>query len=137
MITRMVFQTTIWLAAMAAILFLAAGDWGWPQGWVFRGGVAISNTVGPVGDRALLPLDLHAHLPGGETVEAKHLPNDDHAKRDQDSPDCLRAKWNARPPEATSVQGAQHQPTDEEKQAQEHEGAVPGPLITLHRRGEA
>jgi hypothetical protein len=32
--------------------------------------------------RALLPLDLHAHLRGGETVEAKHLPNDDHAKRD-------------------------------------------------------
>jgi hypothetical protein len=32
MITRMVVQTAIWLAAMAAILFLAAGDWGCPQG---------------------------------------------------------------------------------------------------------
>jgi hypothetical protein len=30
MITRMVVQTAISLAVMAAILFLAAGDWGWP-----------------------------------------------------------------------------------------------------------
>jgi hypothetical protein len=43
MITRMVVQTAIWLAAMAAILFLAAGDWGWPQGWVFLGEVAVST----------------------------------------------------------------------------------------------
>jgi protein-S-isoprenylcysteine O-methyltransferase Ste14 len=37
MITRMVVQTTLWLAAMGAILFLAAGDWRWLQGWVFLG----------------------------------------------------------------------------------------------------
>jgi hypothetical protein len=35
MITRMLVQTTLWLAAMGAILFLAAGDWRWLQG---RGG---------------------------------------------------------------------------------------------------
>jgi uncharacterized membrane protein YgdD (TMEM256/DUF423 family) len=29
--------------AVAAILFLAAGDWGWPQGWVFLGEVAVST----------------------------------------------------------------------------------------------
>jgi len=33
----MVVQTTLWLAAMGAILFLAAGDWRWLQGWVFLG----------------------------------------------------------------------------------------------------
>jgi protein-S-isoprenylcysteine O-methyltransferase Ste14 len=43
MITRMVVLTAIWLAAMAAILFLAAGDWGWPQGWVFLGEVGVSS----------------------------------------------------------------------------------------------
>ena len=43
MITRMVVQTTIWLTAMGAILFLAAGDWGWPQGWAFLGEIAIST----------------------------------------------------------------------------------------------
>ena len=42
MITQMVVLTAIWLAAMAAILFLAAGNWGWPQGWVFLGEVAVS-----------------------------------------------------------------------------------------------
>ena len=43
MITRMVVQTTISLAVMGAILFLAAGDWGWPQGWAFLGEIAISS----------------------------------------------------------------------------------------------
>ena len=43
MITRMVVQTAVWLAATAAILFLAAGDLGWPQGWVFLGEVAVST----------------------------------------------------------------------------------------------
>jgi protein-S-isoprenylcysteine O-methyltransferase Ste14 len=43
MITRMVVQTTIWLAAMGVILFVAAGDWGWPQGWAFLGEIAISS----------------------------------------------------------------------------------------------
>jgi len=43
MIMRMVVLTAIWLAGMAAILFLAAGDWGWPQGWVFLGELAVST----------------------------------------------------------------------------------------------
>jgi protein-S-isoprenylcysteine O-methyltransferase Ste14 len=43
MIARMVVQTTIWLAAMGVMLFVAAGDWGWPQGWVFLGEIAISS----------------------------------------------------------------------------------------------
>jgi protein-S-isoprenylcysteine O-methyltransferase Ste14 len=43
MITRMVVQTTSWLAAMAVILCLAAGDWGWPQAWAFLGEVAVST----------------------------------------------------------------------------------------------
>jgi protein-S-isoprenylcysteine O-methyltransferase Ste14 len=43
MIARMAIQTTIWLAAMAVILYVAAGDWGWPQRWAFLGEVAISS----------------------------------------------------------------------------------------------
>ena len=43
MITRMVVQTTLWLAAMGAILFLAAGDWRWPQGWVFLSELGLSS----------------------------------------------------------------------------------------------
>jgi protein-S-isoprenylcysteine O-methyltransferase Ste14 len=43
MITRMVVQTTGSLAAMAVILCLAAGDWAWPQAWVFVGEVAVSS----------------------------------------------------------------------------------------------
>ncbi len=33
MITRIVVQTTLWLAGMGGVLFVAAGDWRWPQGW--------------------------------------------------------------------------------------------------------
>ena len=43
MIRRVVVQTTAWLAAMGVILFVAAGDWRWPQGWAFLGEVAISS----------------------------------------------------------------------------------------------
>jgi protein-S-isoprenylcysteine O-methyltransferase Ste14 len=39
----MVVQTTIGLMAMGAILFLAADDWGWPQGWVFLGEITVST----------------------------------------------------------------------------------------------
>jgi protein-S-isoprenylcysteine O-methyltransferase Ste14 len=35
-------QTTLWLIAMAALLFGAAGGWGWPQAWVFLAESAIS-----------------------------------------------------------------------------------------------
>jgi protein-S-isoprenylcysteine O-methyltransferase Ste14 len=39
----MVVQTTTWLAAMGVILFAAAGDWGWRQGWIFLGEIAICS----------------------------------------------------------------------------------------------
>jgi protein-S-isoprenylcysteine O-methyltransferase Ste14 len=42
MITRTLVQTTLAVLVMGAILFLAAGDWRWPQGWVFLGEFAIS-----------------------------------------------------------------------------------------------
>src|SRR5262245_55495147 len=32
---RLVLTTSAWLGFMALILFVAAGDWGWPQGWAF------------------------------------------------------------------------------------------------------
>ena len=43
MIRRMVVQTTIWLVALGVILFVAAGDWGWPRGWAFLVEIAISS----------------------------------------------------------------------------------------------
>jgi protein-S-isoprenylcysteine O-methyltransferase Ste14 len=45
MIKRLVVQTVLSLAAMAAILFVAAGDWRWPQGWVFLGEIAVSTAA--------------------------------------------------------------------------------------------
>ena len=42
-ITRIVAQTTLWLVAMGVVLFLAAGDWRWPQGWVFLGELGLSS----------------------------------------------------------------------------------------------
>jgi protein-S-isoprenylcysteine O-methyltransferase Ste14 len=45
MIVRMAIQTTIWLAVMGIILFVAAGDWGWPQGWAFLVEIAISSVA--------------------------------------------------------------------------------------------
>jgi protein-S-isoprenylcysteine O-methyltransferase Ste14 len=35
MITRLIVQTTGWLAAMAALLFVPAGRLGWPGAWLF------------------------------------------------------------------------------------------------------
>ncbi len=43
LMSRMVVQTTSGLAAMAAILCLAAGDWEWPQAWAFLGEVAVAT----------------------------------------------------------------------------------------------
>jgi protein-S-isoprenylcysteine O-methyltransferase Ste14 len=43
MITRMVVQTLLLLAAMGAILFLAGGDWLWPQGWIFLAEIGVSS----------------------------------------------------------------------------------------------
>ncbi len=31
----MLARTLLWLVAMGVVLFLAAGDWRWPQGWIF------------------------------------------------------------------------------------------------------
>ena len=42
----MVVQTTVWLIAMAAILFVAAGDWGWPQGWISWGPARCAAAAG-------------------------------------------------------------------------------------------
>jgi protein-S-isoprenylcysteine O-methyltransferase Ste14 len=66
MITRMVVQTLLLLAAMGAILFFAAGDWRWPQGWVFLAEVGVSGFVVSIWllrhDPALLALRLSAPL---------------------------------------------------------------------------
>ena len=35
MIIKMLLSTTVWLAAMAAVMFAAAGTLAWPQGWTF------------------------------------------------------------------------------------------------------
>src|SRR5512135_3232248 len=35
MIARLVVQSTLWIALMAVLLFGAAGNWAWPQGWAF------------------------------------------------------------------------------------------------------
>jgi protein-S-isoprenylcysteine O-methyltransferase Ste14 len=43
MIVRMLVQTTLLLVAMAAVLFLAAGDWRWPEAWIYMGEVGIAS----------------------------------------------------------------------------------------------
>src|SRR5258708_6748452 len=35
LVVRLVVQTTVWLSFMAALLFVAAGNWLWPQAWAF------------------------------------------------------------------------------------------------------
>jgi protein-S-isoprenylcysteine O-methyltransferase Ste14 len=35
MATRGLVQTTLWLIAMALMLWVAAGDWDWPESWVY------------------------------------------------------------------------------------------------------
>ncbi len=45
LLTRLVVQTTVWLALMGVLLFVPAGNWRWPQGWAF---LAIF-TVGSIG----------------------------------------------------------------------------------------
>ena len=35
LLVRAAIQTTIWLAFMAVLLFVSAGNWRWPQGWAF------------------------------------------------------------------------------------------------------
>jgi protein-S-isoprenylcysteine O-methyltransferase Ste14 len=43
MVTRLVVQTTAWLAVMGAILFVVAGDVAWPQGWIFLAEIAVCS----------------------------------------------------------------------------------------------
>jgi protein-S-isoprenylcysteine O-methyltransferase Ste14 len=45
MATRVIWQTGLWLVALAIILFLSAGDWRWPQGWVFMAENAVGSFV--------------------------------------------------------------------------------------------
>jgi protein-S-isoprenylcysteine O-methyltransferase Ste14 len=37
MIGKWLFQTFVWIAAMAALLFIPAGTWHWPAAWVYLG----------------------------------------------------------------------------------------------------
>ena len=41
----LVTRTTVWLGLMGALLFLAAGDWTWPQGWAFIA-IFVSGSIG-------------------------------------------------------------------------------------------
>ena len=43
MLRRLIVQTTVWLAVMGAILFVAAGDVAWPQGWIFLAEIALCS----------------------------------------------------------------------------------------------
>ena len=43
MITRLLIQTFALVVMMGALLFLAAGDWQWPQAWLFLGEFLISG----------------------------------------------------------------------------------------------
>ena len=58
MLRRLIVQTTVWLAVMGAILFVAAGDVAWPQGWIFLAEIGVcSFAIGFLGwghDPALL-----------------------------------------------------------------------------------
>jgi protein-S-isoprenylcysteine O-methyltransferase Ste14 len=45
MTSRLLVQTIVWLVAIAALLFLAAGTWAWPQAWIFLGLLAIGSLV--------------------------------------------------------------------------------------------
>ena len=43
MMAQMLVRTTLWLAAMGGILFLAGGHLAWPQGWFFLGQIAVCS----------------------------------------------------------------------------------------------
>ncbi len=70
MMRRLLVLTAGWLAAMAAILSLAAGDWGWPQVWAFLGEVAVSTVMVNLWlarhDPALLELRLSSPVQGDQ-----------------------------------------------------------------------
>lgn len=41
MVTRLLLQNTIWIVGMGAVLFLSAGTWHWPAGWIFLATMAV------------------------------------------------------------------------------------------------
>jgi protein-S-isoprenylcysteine O-methyltransferase Ste14 len=43
MLRRVIVQTTLWLTVMGVILFAAAGDVAWPQGWIFLAEIALCS----------------------------------------------------------------------------------------------
>ncbi len=43
LLARMVVQTLLSLMVMGAILFIAAGDWRWPQAWIFLVEIGVSS----------------------------------------------------------------------------------------------
>jgi protein-S-isoprenylcysteine O-methyltransferase Ste14 len=45
LLIRMVLQTAVSQAVIGAVLFLAAGDWSWPQGWAFLGEISAFSFV--------------------------------------------------------------------------------------------
>ncbi|MGD9846389.1 MAG: isoprenylcysteine carboxylmethyltransferase family protein [Variibacter sp.] len=45
MASRLLVQTVVWLVAIAALLFLTAGTWAWPQAWIFLALLAIGSLV--------------------------------------------------------------------------------------------
>jgi protein-S-isoprenylcysteine O-methyltransferase Ste14 len=45
LLTMLVVRTTVWLGLMGVLLFLAAGDWTWPQGWAFLG-IFVFGSIG-------------------------------------------------------------------------------------------
>jgi protein-S-isoprenylcysteine O-methyltransferase Ste14 len=42
---RALLQTTVWLIGLGAVLLIAAGDWAWPQAWVFFAEIEISSLM--------------------------------------------------------------------------------------------
>lgn len=41
MIARLLLQNVIWIVGMGAVLFLSAGTWHWPAGWIFLVAMAV------------------------------------------------------------------------------------------------
>lgn len=70
MIRRMLAQTVISLVLMGGILFPAAGDWDWLQGWVFLGEVTVTTLAANLWlaryDPALLASRLSSPMQAGQ-----------------------------------------------------------------------
>jgi len=46
MIAKMIISTTLWLAGMAVLLFVAAGTIAWPQGWIYLAAMGAAGFAG-------------------------------------------------------------------------------------------